>query len=53
LKIGRRETRSEKKVRPEFGEYQRRKIKPLKFRALHKDVHVGPITWEVLPHFNP
>jgi hypothetical protein len=35
LKIGRRsETGREKRVTPEFGEYQRRKIIPLKFRAL-------------------
>jgi hypothetical protein len=36
LKIGRRSKMGrEKKVTPEFGEYQRRKILPLKFRALH------------------
>jgi hypothetical protein len=29
------ETGREKNVTPEFGEYQRRKIIPLKFRALH------------------
>jgi hypothetical protein len=36
FKIGRMsETGREKNVTPEFGEYQRRKIIPLKFRALH------------------
>jgi hypothetical protein len=36
LKIGRKgETGREKRVTPDFGEYQRRKIIPLKFRALH------------------
>jgi hypothetical protein len=35
LKLGRRsETRREKRVTPEFGEYRRRKTIPLKFRAL-------------------
>jgi hypothetical protein len=34
LKIGRSETGREKRVTPEFGEYWRRKIIPLKFRAL-------------------
>jgi hypothetical protein len=35
LKIGRRsETGREKRVTPEFGEYRRRKILALKFRAL-------------------
>jgi hypothetical protein len=36
LKIGRRsEMGREKRVTPEFGEYRRRKIIPLKFRVLH------------------
>jgi hypothetical protein len=35
LKLGRRsETGREKRVMPEFGEYRRRKIIPLKFKAL-------------------
>jgi hypothetical protein len=39
LKIGRRsETGREKRVTPEFGEYQRRKNLPLKFRALHQPI---------------
>jgi hypothetical protein len=37
LKIGRRsETGREKRVTPEFDEYQRRKIIPLKFRTLQR-----------------
>jgi hypothetical protein len=36
LKLGRRsETGREKRVTPEFGKYWRRKIIPLKFKALH------------------
>jgi hypothetical protein len=43
LKIRRSsETGREKRVTPEFGEYRRRKIIPLKFRALHKLDELDP-----------
>jgi hypothetical protein len=49
LKIGRMsETGREKRVTPEFGEYQRRKIVPLKFWALQsttREVSKGMWHW--------
>jgi hypothetical protein len=42
LEIGRSETGREKRVTPKFGEYQRRKFIPPKFRVLHRFMHLGP-----------